>query len=376
MKPQRMSVGRRRAHPVVPRRGAEPGDSPVRLHSAEERLHLALEAGGMGTWTIDVATRQCACDERHGLLYGRASVPTVHSIEEWLAYLHPDDRGRMVAAMNRAMRGEDTVLSAEYRIVWADGSQHWLMARGRVFLDEHGRPVSIAGVEQDVDERKTLEREVLHIADMEQRRIGQELHDDVQQRLTGLGLMAENLSEHLARTSAPEHEMSVRVARGIGDVSERINRLSRGLVPLDLNGEGLRVALGGLAQVTSDTGSLRCTFRCDGESEIHDGFVATHLHRIAQEAVTNAIRHSGASRISITLADTGDFTVLKVADNGRGIGAGNGAGRGLNIMAYRASLIGASLKVGRAKPRGTDVTCSLLRPGRGDERCGSTAHRR
>lgn len=334
------------------------------LRSNEERLRLALEAGSMGTWTIDIATGQASCDEPHGQLYGRAPVATVHTFDDWLACLHPDDHDRMREAVVRALQGLDKRLSAEYRILWADGSVHWLMAHGQIFFDEHGRVLGIAGVEQNIDERKGLELEILHIADNEQRRIGQELHDDIQQRLTGLGLMAESLCERLAVKPGSEHAMSSRLARGVSETCERVHRLSHGLVPLDLNGEGLSVALARLARATDAPGRLRCEFLGAAGLEVHDGFAATHLYRIAQEAVTNAIRHSGANRITLTLSHAGPLTTLIVADNGHGVVGRESEGRGMRIMAYRASLIGATLTVTRAQASGLMVRCAVaLLPG-------------
>lgn len=364
---QLRALNRDLAHAVSERTTAL-SESLARQQAYDERLGLALEASRMGTWTVDIASRQCTCDERHGRLYGREAVPFVHSMDDWLAYVHPEDLGRVSMVIDRALRGLDTWLSVEYRVVWADGSVHWLLARGRVYMNDQGKPVSIAGVEQDIDDRKTLEMEVLHIADREQRRIGQELHDDIQQRLTGLGLIAENLCEQFAGMPTSEQAISRRLARGISDLSERVHRLSHGLVPLDLNGEGLCVALSRLASETDAPGLLRCSFRSEEGLEVHDGFAATHLYRIAQEAVTNAIRHSAASHIRIGLSRIDGLTVLTVADNGSGIKDHDDSGRGMRIMAYRASLIGATLKVSRTRTRGTRLSCALNLPSRADRK--------
>lgn len=348
-------------------RGTPPAPSAPRTARApeppeDERLELALEASEMGTWTIDIARRRCSCDARHSRLYGRPSLPFVHTLDEWMGYIHPEDLGRVSAFIERAMRGLDTWLSVEYRIVWANGSVHWLLARGRVYRDAQGRPLRIVGVEQDIDDRKTLEMEVLHIADTEQRRIGHELHDDIQQRLTGLGLIAESLCEQSAKRPESEQVMARRLARGLADLSERVHHLSRGLVPLDLNGEGLGVALRRLARDTDAPGLLRCRFSNEDGLEVHDGFAATHLYRIAQEAVTNAVRHGAARRIRIALSRQGLLTRLTVADNGRGIEDRVDCGRGLRIMAYRASLIGATLRIVRTRSGGTRLDCALNLP--------------
>lgn len=361
---------------AVAERTASLSDSLARLRSNEERLALALDAGSMGTWTVDLARGHAYCDERHENLFGRPPNPAGHSLDEWRAALHPEDRERMVAAMQRTALGADPVLAAEYRIVWPDGSAHWLAIRGRVLFDKNGKPAHVVGVEQDIDERKSLEMEVLHIADREQRRIGQELHDDIQQRLTGLGLMAENLCEALSpkpgKKSAPEHAMCGRLTQEIGEASARVNRLSHGLVPLELEGDGLTVALHRLARTTHSPGRLNCVFKSLETLEIRDGLAATHLYRIAQEAVANAIRHSGASRITIALSRKADQGLLTVADNGSGIQPGNSDGRGLRIMAYRASLIGATLQVAKAKSKGTQVSCAftIARGGADDSASG------
>lgn len=344
---------------AVIRRTADLSESVATLRTHEQRLGLALDAGRMGTWTLDLLARQVWRDERHQRLYG-GSLDTAHdSIDGWLALLHPEDRERMAAVLSRAISGADPVISAEYRILWPDGSAHWLAVRGRVLFDARGKPRQIVGVEQDIDERKSLEMEVLHIADREQRRIGQELHDDIQQRLTGLGLMAASLCDTLGPESTPASVLCARLTQGLEDTTERINRLSHGLVPLELEGDGLLVALHRLALSTNTPGRLDCVFRHDAGIEIRDGFTATHLFRIAQEAITNAMRHSGARRITISITRNGEHSVLIVADDGIGIHPQRDDGRGLRIMAYRASLIGGTLRVESPRSQGTEVSCTF-----------------
>lgn len=351
---------------AVRERTAALSDSLERLQVNEERLRLALEAGGMGTWSIDLRTKRAFCDERHEALFARAPNPDGHELQEWITAVHPGDRPRMGAVMERAVSGEDPSIAAEYRIRWPDRSVHWLMVRGRVQCDSGGRPVRIVGVEQDIDERKILEMEVLNVAEREQRRIGQELHDDIQQRLTGVGLMAENLCDALQRRSAPEHLICGRLTSEIGEASTRVRRLSHGLVPLELEGGGLGVALHRLADASHVPGRMNCEFTSDSTLEVHDGVAATHLYRIAQEAVSNAIRHSGGSRIQIALARKGERTLLTVTDNGRGGTSASSEGRGMRIMAYRASLIGATFEVSAAGSKGTRVSCTFVEAARDD----------
>jgi two-component system CheB/CheR fusion protein len=136
------------------------------------------------------------------------------------------------------------------------------------------------------------------------------------------------------------------------------------LVPVDVDAQGLQSALQALVARTNDLGSMTCRLECEQPLEVSDAFVATNLYRIAQEAVTNALKHSRASEIVVRLKDADGTIVLSVLDNGIGLpDKGNPPnGRGLRIMAYRAGVIGATLHVGPVERGGTFVQCSLPQP--------------
>lgn len=236
-----------------------------------------------------------------------------------------------------------------------------------------GRRTNFVSIHRDITERKALQAQILRIAEERQRRIGQELHDDVQQKLTGLGLMAKHVVDGLAAQAKREVRLSesesfsqlqsvaAQVATEIRETNEHIYLLAQGLVPVQVDAEGLRAALDQLASRTNKLYHVTCRFHCEHPVAITDSFVATHLFRIAQEAVQNALKHSQADHIEIHLEkDNGDI-VLRVLDNGVGIDDKHvsSAGMGLRIMAYRAGLIGATLKIERAEPRGSSVTCRM-----------------
>jgi PAS domain S-box-containing protein len=232
------------------------------------------------------------------------------------------------------------------------------------------------GIIRDISDRKRLQEEVLRVAEQEQRSIGQELHDDVQQELAGLGLIAQHLAEALTHLPPAEtgsmreaamldlRRLAARLATGIRDANQRVHSLARGLVPVDVDAQGLQSALQMLVRRTSDVGSIMCRLECEQPLEVSDAFVATHLYRITQEAVTNALKHSRASEIVIRFEKADGTIVLSVLDNGIGLpDKGNApTGRGLRIMAYRAGVIGATLRVAPVEGGGTLVQCSLPRP--------------
>jgi signal transduction histidine kinase len=115
----------------------------------------------------------------------------------------------------------------------------------------------------------------------------------------------------------------------------------------------------------SEVNNIRCDFQCDGPIELPNNFVATHLYRIAQEAVNNALKHSNSDRIRISLSKSNKALTLAVLDYGVGMAAESGSksGMGMHTMQYRASLIGATLRVGPGKIQGTLVNCELQEGG-------------
>src|SRR5262249_20072072 len=145
---------------------------------------------------------------------------------------------------------------------------------------------------RDISRRKQLEREILEIAALEQQRIGQELHDGVGQELTGLSLMAGALLRRQQEGSANEVSLTTRLVQGLSRVHDQVRALSRGLVPVQLDSEGLRAALEDLASRTSEESGVPCSFDCPAPVPVGDAVTATHLFRIAQEAVSNALRHA------------------------------------------------------------------------------------
>lgn len=255
---------------------------------------------------------------------------------QWRAFLQ---RGRM---------------EGEYRLTSKDGGSVVVESRAVAHI-QPGRHLSIL---RDITERRRLEKEVLEIASAEQRRIGQELHDDAGQALTGLGLMARVLADRL-EASSPERRIADRIVDGIGNVLDRIRAVTKGLIPVVVDADGLMAALADLAFQTDELAGVSCRFECGEPVTVRDNTTATQLYRIAQEAVTNAVRHAGPGNIRIALERHDGRIHLEVADDGRGLPEplDERAGRGLRIMRHRAGLVGASLTIGRAGGAGTSVRC-------------------
>src|SRR5262249_24604536 len=137
--------------------------------------------------------------------------------------------------------------------------------------------------------------------------------------------------------------------------------LARGIFPVQMDEEGLPPAL---EELVTNMNYLRHTsigIEIDGDVIIKEPQVSMHLYRIAQEALNNAVKHSGASRITIRLSQLQSHFSMSISDNGSGFvtGVSSSMGMGLSTMRYRAQLIGANLQVQSSPTKGTLVECSL-----------------
>jgi PAS domain S-box-containing protein len=218
----------------------------------------------------------------------------------------------------------------------------------------------------EIAERTRLEREIIRISEREQRRIGQDLHDGLCQELTAITLITRAVSTRMSRTSAPETQRVNDIAQLLNASISRCRNIARGLHPVEMDADGLMVALEDLALRTDQT--VSCAFECKRPILMPESDVALNLYRIAQEAVSNSVKYAEASRIVINLSREGDSLRLSIADDGRGIPARSIArrhtrhrGMGLHIMRYRARTMGATLRIQDRQPHGAEVVCLLPR---------------
>jgi two-component system sensor kinase FixL len=216
------------------------------------------------------------------------------------------------------------------------------------------------GFVRDITERKRLEQEILEISNREQRRIGQDLHDGLGQELAGIHLMAEVLEQNLKK-SKRDAVQAGKIAEHVRQAITHTRMLARGLSPVELEANGLMSALQELAKHTQALFQISCRFECSSPVLVRDNAAATHLFRIAQEAVNNAVKHSRASRITIQLRLDGQSGRLSITDNGTGLQEPppDHSGMGLRIMKYRADVIGAALKLENSPGGGTLVGCTF-----------------
>jgi PAS domain S-box-containing protein len=218
-----------------------------------------------------------------------------------------------------------------------------------------------AGFVRDITDRKRLEQEILEISDRERQRLGQDLHDGLCQHLAGIELMSQVLEQKLTPKSKADAARVADIAKHVREAISQTRSLARGLFPVTLESEGLKSALEELAVNTEKIFGINCRLVSRGEMKITDLAAATHLYRIAQEAVSNAFKHGKAKDVTIELDCEPDRISLHVRDNGVGFsrGAAKNKGMGLRIMRYRAGMLGGTLSVEPNGNGGTSVVCSV-----------------
>jgi two-component system, chemotaxis family, CheB/CheR fusion protein len=214
-------------------------------------------------------------------------------------------------------------------------------------------------LERTMAQRQQLERELLEISEREKRRIGEDLHDMVCQELTATALFLKSSAKKLG----PKNP----AARTLEESAETVNRnvviareLAGGLQAIELTASGLKNALRDLAAQASENSGVKCHFKAARGVRVPDDAGALHLYRIAQEAVNNAVKHSGAKNVLISLDRDSKHVCVSVQDDGKGFAVRKrGKGLGLHMMRYRANALGGELKITRRKTGGMDITCVI-----------------
>jgi PAS domain S-box-containing protein len=255
--------------------------------------------------------------------------------------------------------------TATYEFQWTEGDRVRYFENRAVLVRDDGIGTGISIATRDITERKRLEQEILDVSGRERQSIGRDLHDGLGQELTGVALMLRGLGSRV-RERCPEALDSINEIVGLVNQSiENARSLARGLLPVRAETGGLAAALRELAARGRDLYGMEVNFRAEVWPTLHlDETEASHLYRIAQEALTNSARHGHATLVDIFLLVVRNTFSLYITDNGEGFCAPASpyTGMGLKIMKYRAGMIGAKFEIAPNEPRGTVVRVTGQQP--------------
>lgn len=212
---------------------------------------------------------------------------------------------------------------------------------------------------QFMQEHQQLQHEVAELPRRQQQHLGQELHDGLGQQLTGLGLLAHSLVKRLKAAAPAELEMAEQLASGLDQALSDVRALSHGLMPVPMDARGLTSAIEELAARVSKQSGIRIELHHDKPILISDNETATHVFRIVQEAINNAIKHAEAKQITLLLEADEHQAVIEVRDDGNGLPADldENQGVGFRTMFHRCKLFGGSLDIYTHDEGGTRVRC-------------------
>jgi len=275
--------------------------------------------------------------------------------------LIPADRNDELALVLESIQRAEAVEPFETVRVRKDGRLVHVSLTLSSIKDDTGRVTGVSAIMQDISERKRLEAEILQVSEYEQRRIAEDLHDGVGQQLGGISCLSDVLKKNLTEQASPEAEAAAKISKLLTIAMAQTRGLARGLHPVAPEANGLMSALEDLAARVTDLFKVHCHFKCQRAVLIENNTMATHLYRIAQEAVSNSLKHGQARQITIGLSSTPERVILMVDDDGVGFNRSErrSKGLGLRIMNHRAGMIGGTVAVQKKVGGGTELLCTV-----------------
>lgn len=356
--------------PLIVRRALDHVEKDRRLRTVEEALrreHLfgnaVLAASGAVMVVFDVEGRVVRTNDAFEKATGRTLAET-RGRTVWELFEEPGGASSLPGLFkkivsNPRMRETDGTLVDRHGVCRA---MAWSVT---ALKDSHGvvNHVILSGL--DITDRKRLQREVLEISELEKRRIGHDIHDGLGQVLTGVDMLIRVLQKRLAQTSSGDAHAVGNISTYVQDAIRQARMLAQGLSPVELQADGLMHGLRELAKQSSSLFKVDCEFLCESEVMVASHTKAVQIYRIAQEAISNAVKHGKARRISVTLellSKPVGQAVLRVASDGERFPDVNPRayeGMGLRTMRYRAEMIGAKLELLSGKEGGTEVVCKF-----------------
>ena len=341
------------------------------LRTSEEGMSLAAIAAKLRFWVWDIPRDEVRASESD---WSSGNWRSAHPVQfdQFIDVVHPDDRASLRQAVGHALEG-DGQYETEYRVTSPDSTVRWIAARGRIEFDHKGKPRQLRAISIDITERRRAEDEardlngrLITAHEDERARLAHALHDDVTQRLALLAIDAGSKEKGLSDTIAGQAMRSMR--RDLVQLSEDVHALSYALHPAILEDLGLIEALKAECARFGAVEGIPTSFRATDDVDQPTPALSLCLYRVAQEALRNVARHSGASSVEIALRAIGGGLELAVRDNGVGFDPSRKQSRpslGLAGMRQRLALVDGELLIKSAPGGGTSIVARApLKPRR------------
>ena len=345
------------------------------LRNSERRFRQLADNIREVFWINNFATRQTEyVNPAFEKIWKRSAESVMAGPDAWMEAIHPDDRERVAKQFEE--RGTDHGYDSIYRIIWPDGTIRWIHDRGFPVRDEHGRPILLVGIAEDITSQKNseeqlraaherlqiLSRRFFEVQEAERRHLARELHDQIGQALT-----AAKINTDMLRATAPP-EMAARLQENasiLEGLLQQTRRISLDLRPPLLDDLGLVPALRWYVDQQAERAGLQAKFLADHLVDNVPAHIETACFRLAQEAITNVVRHGQAKKLTVELERADNSLRLVVHDDGAGFDAINadadahGVSLGLLGMKERAALAGGTAHIVSSPGHGATVEVLL-----------------
>lgn len=390
-------------------------EAEMALRESEERLRRTVDAVQLGTWDWYINEGRIIWNDWHWRLFGLEPGNPERTYDDFERYVHPDDRGMLRDRLQGALR-EQTGFKAEFRVIWPDGSLHWIAGEGNVMeLDARGNPSHMLGVILDITARKEAEEalrqahdelekrveertaqlqstveqlnaeieqrraaqeahrhllsRLVSMQEEERRRLSRELHDQFGQTLTAMlmaidagaagnsggknGANNGSAPTEAIRTETPKTQERLRGM--VESLMDQIHQRAWELRPASLDNIGLLAAL---RQLIGDWRGTEIDFvtRGFGDRRLPPSLEIA-LYRVVQEALTNVARHANASRVSVVLEKNDSHVVAIIEDNGNGFDLERAGEERLGLLGMRERMeaVGGTLEIETEPGNGTSI---------------------
>ena len=322
-------------------------DITKRLQAERElsKAAIYLDVMGDALLVIDTELDVVQANKAAAELWGYGAEEDMRGLN--LAILVPE---RTLAKHREEMMtvvGSDSISTFECLALTKDGSEVPAMLTGAAMKGPKAELLGFVGVFRDISERKQLESALASVADEERERLRRDLHDGIGQELTGMRFLIAGLRRKALEIHPEIDSLVARIDSVASDALMSVRQLARELAPISKDAGALVPSLKELASLVTESFGIECHAVVRGTLRIEDAAMANQLFLILREAVMNAVKHSQANRIDISLESTDGVLKAMVQDDGIGF----------SPMQRRAELIGVEFDIRRRKPSGTVVTC-------------------
>src|SRR5882762_9923775 len=338
------------------------------LRESEERLRLTQAAVHVGVFEWDIKKNENHWSPEMERIYGLAPGSFGGTYEAWIERIHPEDRMQFKWDDQRHVQGGN-FFDSEFRVVTPSGETRWLYSRVTLSCDSAGRPVRMLGFAIDITERKAAEvalasisRRLIEAQEQERTRIARELHDDIGQRLALLIIELEQLRQNASDLPVEVRSCIGALQKQTAEIATDVQSMSHELHSSKLEYLGLAVAMRAFCKEFSDQQNVEVVFAQDKVPSTLPQNISLCLFRVLQEALQNAVKHSGVRHFDVELRDTSNELQLTVRDLGSGFDVGQAMksrGLGLISMAERVKLVEGRLSIDSQPQRGTTIRASV-----------------